>query len=43
MTTILISVALLCLSLPAAILAALVHNDRDARRAEHGTESTNQL
>lgn len=31
--------ALVCLGVPAAIIAALVHNDRDARRAEYGTTS----
>lgn len=36
--TILIAAALLCLSLPAAVLAALVHNDWAARRAEHGND-----
>lgn len=36
--TILITAALLCLGLPAAVLIALVHNDRDARRAEQGNE-----
>lgn len=35
MTAILISAALFCLGLPAAVLATLVYNDLDARRAEH--------
>ena len=38
MTAILIASALFCLSLPAALLAALAYNDRDARRAEAGNE-----
>ena len=38
MTTVLIATALFCLSLPAALLLALVYNDRDAQRAEHGTD-----
>lgn len=39
MVTILVVAALLCLSLPAAFLAALVMNDRDARRADQGIEA----
>jgi hypothetical protein len=34
----LIIAALICLGLPAAIVAALVHNDRDSRRAEYGND-----
>lgn len=36
MTILLITAALLCLLVPAAVMAALYYNDRDARRAEYG-------
>ena len=41
MTVVIFAAAMLCLSIPAAILAALVYNDMDARRAEQGTDRVN--
>ena len=38
MTAILITAALICLAVPASVYAALVMNDRDARRAEYGND-----
>ncbi len=39
MVALLIAAALLCLAMPAALLAALFYNDYDARRAERGMDA----
>jgi hypothetical protein len=39
MVALLIAAALLCLAMPAALLAALFYNDYDARRAERGIDA----
>jgi hypothetical protein len=42
MVALLIAAALLCLALPAALLAALYYNDFDARRAEQGIDTVHE-
>ncbi len=39
MVALLIAAALLCLAMPAALLAALFYNDYEARRAQQGIDA----